>query len=447
MVSACTKQEPDYQWLAGDHHVHSHYSVEWDKRIDPPTAILGGDADYAISKNAEMALRHGLKWMVSTDHGGPNHSDLQRNQAYPELLASRAAHPGLIQFVGLELYTPGGDHSSLIIPQGPAEAEQLQQLQSQFDVREAWPRDESRDSVLRMLEALSLMNQFEDKPLVVANHPSKSAPARGEFGKYDIDELRVWSDTAPEVAVGMAGAPGHQAKTLNPDGSLNSMRHRGDYDGYPTLGGFDQMTAVVGGVWDTLLTEGRRWWITANSDSHVHYTQGGMDFWPGEYSKTYVYAQPNPQSIIEGIRHGRMFVVTGDLVTDLQFELRIGNQVASIGDTLVTNGAPVEMEIRFTDPDTSNHGGLNPGVQRVDLIVGEPGGTARVLARYTKQDWEEVGDDRLINRTLSELPDGGYLRLRGTSTNEPEPQPDPPGEDPWQDLWFYTNPVFFKPAG
>ncbi|WP_353901506.1 hypothetical protein ABUL04_10295 [Micromonospora harpali] len=33
---------------------------------------------------------------------------------------------------------------------------------------------------------------------------------------------------------------------------------------------------------------GRRWWITAISDSHVHWTRGGSDFWPGEYSKTYV---------------------------------------------------------------------------------------------------------------------------------------------------------------
>ena len=37
-----------------------------------------------------------------------------------------------------------------------------------------------------------------------------------------------------------------------------------------------------------------------------------------------------------------------------------------------------------------------------------------------------------------------YLRVRGTNGDEAEPEPDPPGEDPWSDLWFYTNPVFVQ---
>jgi hypothetical protein len=35
-----------------------------------------------------------------------------------------------------------------------------------------------------------------------------------------------------------------------------------------------------------------------------------------------------------------------------------------------------------------------------------------------------------------------YIRVRGTNTTELEPEPDPAGENPWQDLWFYSNPVF-----
>ena len=31
-------------------------------------------------------------------------------------------------------------------------------------------------------------------------------------------ELRRWNETAPQVAVGMEGAPGHQASALEPDG-------------------------------------------------------------------------------------------------------------------------------------------------------------------------------------------------------------------------------------
>ena len=78
-------------WLAGDHHVHSHFSP---------------DASHPIGDNARMARQFGLDWMVTTDHGGPNHSRIGLEEAYPELLRSRAALPEVIQFLGLELNTP-----------------------------------------------------------------------------------------------------------------------------------------------------------------------------------------------------------------------------------------------------------------------------------------------------------------------------------------------------
>ena len=37
-----------------------------------------------------------------------------------------------------------------------------------------------------------------------------------------------------------------------------------------------------------------------------------------------------------------------------------------------------------------------------------------------------------------------YVRVRGTNTDELEPERDPPAENPWLDLWFYSNPVFIK---
>ncbi|MEZ5285382.1 MAG: hypothetical protein R2712_11370 [Vicinamibacterales bacterium] len=80
------------------------------------------------------------------------------------------------------------------------------------------------------------------------------------------------------------------------------------------------MTAIVGGLWDALLGEGRRFWIVASSDSHVHYseaTRRGSDFWPGQFHKTYVYANRTYEDMLEGLREGRVFVVAGDLITSL----------------------------------------------------------------------------------------------------------------------------------
>ena len=67
-----------------------------------------------------------------------------------------------------------------------------------------------------------------------------------------------------------------------------------------TYGGVGYYTANVGGLWDALLGEGRRWFNYASSDYHKHWTNCtnpadittcGDDFYPGEYQKTYVYSQ------------------------------------------------------------------------------------------------------------------------------------------------------------
>lgn len=453
MPVAANAQSGDAQWIAGDHHIHSRFSVGWNRDQSPPAPILGGDAIYPTPMNAIMARYYGLGWIVTTDHGGPNHSQVNLNMAYPELVRSRLVVPDVIQFYGMELDTPGADHSSLIIPHTHDEAERLFSIESRFSKREPWPENADWDSEPRMLEALRFMREFPQQPVVIANHPSRSAPGERVYGLDHPGELRSWNDTAPEVAVGMAGAPGHQAAGLHPDGSLDPEGARGSYGRHPTMGGFDQMTAIVGGFWDSMLSEGRNWWITANSDSHVHYTEGGSDFWPGEYSKTYVWAEKNHESILDSIRSGRVFVTTGDLISELDVTASAANRTAGIGETLtVPAGTAVDIVLRFLDPESSNYHGDNPKVQRVDLILGEVRGPAhdytadtaahtRVMARFSASDWHQDGEYKVINTRIESLDSDHYIRVRGTNTGQMEPELDPRGEDPWSDLWFYSNPV------
>jgi len=438
-----------FAWLAGDHHIHSQFSVGWDGETDPPTPIIAGDAIYPIPTNAEMARTYGLSWMVATDHGGPNHSRVNLEMAYPELLESRTAVPEVIQFFGMEFDTPGADHSSLIVPHTHDEADRVHEIESTFSRREPWPADPSWDTEPRMLDALRTMRDFPERPVVIANHPSRSAPGLGEYGRYDPAEFRDWNDTAPEVAVGMAGAPGHQATSMvRPNGP------RGAYSNFPTMGGFDQMTARLGGFWDSMLGEGRHWWITANSDSHVNWRDGGSDFWPGEFSKTYVWAEREHDSILESIRAGHVFVTTGDLLSELYVTARAGSAQASIGDEIeVQSGTDVEVTIRFLDPVGPNSNGEDPSVARVDLIVGSITGpvedrttdtnpTTRVEARWTPADWTVDGLYRTITFELPSVESDLYLRIRGTNGSQLEPEQDPRGENPWSDLWFYSNPIF-----
>ena len=49
-----------------------------------------------------------------------------------------------------------------------------------------------------------------------------------------------------------------------------------------------------------------------------------------------------------------------------------------------------------------------------------------------------------MSHTLEGIDSDCYLRVRGTNTGELEPEPDPRGEDPWKDLWFYSNPIFIE---
>ena len=452
LVTGCAPQPTatdGRSWLAGDHHIHSRYSVGWDRSSEPPTPVVAGDGVYPIPTNALMAREFGLSWMVATDHGGPNHSKVNLELAYPELLLARDSVPQVIQFFGMEFDTPGADHSSLIVPHTHDEAERVHEIESTFSKNEPWPADPSWDTEPRMLDALRAMRDFPARPVVIANHPSRSAPDLGQYGFDHTAELRDWNDTAPEVAVGMAGAPGHQAVTLGrPQGA------RGGYGNFPTLGGFDQMTARLGGFWDSMLGEGRAWWITANSDSHVNWREGGADFWPGEYSKTYVWAERSHDDILAGIRSGRVFVTTGDLLSQLFVTASVDGTDAHIGGTLnVAAGADVSVTIRFLDPTGPNANGDDPTVARVDLIAGRVTGpvedrsadmnpTTRVLMRWTDESWETDGPFRVMRFVLEDLQGDLYVRVRGTNGPELEPEPDPRGENPWTDLWFYSNPIF-----
>ena len=445
-------------WLPGDHHIHSEFSADYEANpASPQTApipLLGKDGRYAIVKNAQMARQFGLRWMVSTDHGGPNHSKLNYEQAWPEVNKARAAVPEMLIFYGMEFDTPAGDHSSLIIPFTGDEREQLRAIESSFSKREPWPRNEAWDTEGRMIDALKLMRDQKAPPVLIANHPSRSATAPAAWGQYTPAEFRNWNDTAPRVAIGMEGAPGHQAGAIKPDGSPDPTGNRGGYGRAPTLGGFDQMTSVLGGFWDSMLAEGRGWFITATSDSHSNWRDGGNDFWPGEYSKTYVQARPDHADIMDGLRSGRIFVTTGDLVSEVDVIASSGRASAGIGGTLnVRKGAVVELTIRLRDPAAANAAGRTPGVARVDIITGPVTGPAAnrsiasapgtaVARRFTASDWRREGEIITLTWRLPAITGPLYLRVRGTGTDELEPVADPKGEDPWSDLWFYANPIF-----
>ncbi|HEV7270154.1 hypothetical protein [Pseudoxanthomonas sp.] len=428
-------------WQPGDHHVHSEWSVDWDRTTSPPTPIRGGDSPYTRSRNARQALAYGLTWMVHTDHGGPGHSTVTRDHAWPALEQARRDVPALIQFNGMEFDVPAAEHASLIIAPGAHERDELVDIERRFSRNEP-VEGVQRDDAQIMLAALAHMRGLPAPPLMVVNHPSRTATGVGQWGDVEPDELRAWHDAAPRVLVGMEGAPGHQA--------IRSERGLYRNRAAPTFGGFDQMTTQVGGVWDTLLAEGRRFWITATSDSHHNLRDGGRDYDPGEYSKTYVRARRDAGDILDGLRHGRMFAVTGDLIDALELTVRGDDaaHVATLGETLALPvGSTMRIELRVRQPSRPNANGERPALAQMELIVGSPGdaGTPVMQTRHWRADaWRRDGDMLVVTWNVPVPARGAFVRARGSSTLDTTPPADVPGEDPWQDLWFYSNPVFIE---
>ncbi len=437
------------QWLAGDHHVHTHWSVTWDNSVTPPKPIKAGDAVYSYDKNARTAKQYGLTWLVNTDHGGPNHSDVNYHEAYPELLNSRENNQGLIQFYGIELDTPAGEHSTVIMPIKNNEQQTLFEFQKRYSMREVRDKTikEQRNTVAHMSEAVRRLDQLPDKPLVFINHPGRTAKGLGRWGDVTPEKIKTWHKSAPDVLVGMEGAPGHQA----------NHETRGGYKNYPTMGGFDQMTAVVGGLWDHLIGMGSKFWITANSDAHKNVREGGHDFFPGEYSKTYVYANKDADDIVDGLRHGRIFVTTGDLIKSLDVELAVkGNadNKAMMGEQLANDKQEnMQLSVKISRNKQMNANGDFPSLERIDIIMGavspeiekykDKNPTTRVIKRIYQQDWQWHDDSIEV---LLDVPNDyahGYVRVRGTNTLELEPDADRSGENPWENLWFYSNPIFW----
>ena len=115
----------------------------------------------------------------------------------------------------------------------------------------------------------------------------------------------------------------------------------------------------------------------------------------------------------------------------------------------------IVVMIRLRDPQGKNFHGDNPSVRRVDLIAGDIAGpvsdrtrdknpTTRIIRRYEEGDWTRDGEFIAITERLDDVTESLYLRVRGTNTTELEPAEDTRGEDPWTDLWFYSNPIFVE---
>jgi hypothetical protein len=497
------------EYVAGDFHQHTTYS--------------GGD--YSIGHVMEASDKYGLDWWANSDHGGTrefwgkasgddlgtrvtwecagikllgDHGEegyMWRWQSlkyynFQDILIWRRVFPDKLILQAFEWNVPGHEHANVTIianqfDTGKQNCDPLAQFEYMFDdddkdttggLEFGWKKS-SLVKKEKAREAFGwLQSNFRLQAYVIPSHPDKS-------GNYSISDFRDFNNTAPDVCFGFDGMPGHQKNSIRGSydleevvGAVEINKKRGG-----TFGGAGVFMSKIGGVWDALLSEGRRWWISASSDYH-----SDDDFYPGEYQKTYTWVtkRNDPQALLNGMRSGNTFIVTGDLITGLSF--KVGKTM--MGQTLKTDKNNVTIEINVLDPDVTNFntysGYTNPKLDHIDLIAGQVSGlvspsspdyakdnvsTTRVIARFDatgglndtnglgSQKWEDLGGGWKKITYQAEVMGNMYFRIRGTNLplNTPEeldgagnPLPDIAEENSaakaFSDLWFYSNPLFIE---
>lgn len=486
-------------WLAGDHHIHTQHS---------------SDGQYTVLDQAQHAAAYGLDWLVITDHGGATHARLGVDLVNPDIRVAREELPDTLIFQGLEWNIPAAEHGTVFVAPGPREVEVLKQFENDYDGSVKGASGSSPANEALAVAGIQWLGTQVDRrrvsdALFLANHPARN-------GIDSPHEIRNWRDADPRIAIGFEGAPGHQAAGL-PAGSgpASARGYYGNgpgansFPGYPpesyrTWGGFDWFTATVGGLWDSLLAEGKPWSITANSDSHVNWGDTSRrpdgsssaqfnadgrygdpvyagavnllagDFWPGFYSRTHVGAADRSYAaVMKGLRDGRVWVDHGALVKSLDVKVvatgRTGRTTETLGGTLTARpGSRIELVVTITAQDLPNWAMFTPRLNRVDVVRGrvDPA-LAADRDVFTAPDTKVVEQTDTSGRSgtfqlrydLGTLEEAFYVRLRGTDGNRQQPgylgaSVDPAGPaldvvgnaDPWVDLWFYTNPVWVVPT-
>lgn len=487
------RRSSGFLWLSGDHHIHTQYS---------------SDGKYRVVDQVRQGARHGMDWLVITDHGSTTHAKIGVDKVNPDIRAARAAYEDTLVFQGLEWNIPGAEHGTVFVHPGNDEVSVLKQFETDYDgsvknASDSTPANEALAVAGLNFLAEQVQRRKVKDALMLANHPAR----RGVDSPH---EIRNWRDAGRgrQIAIGFEGAPGHQAAGL--PAPMGPGRARGIYDnnpsansfaGYPpesyrTWGGFDWMTATVGGLWDSLLAEGKPWWITANSDSHQVYADtaargtggnfdtdgryadpvyGGQiditqgDYWPGQYSRTHVGSDGfSYAAVMDGIRAGRIWVDHGQLLSALDVRVSGGHRWATLGGALhVRKGTDVTLTVDVAMAGGPNWAGFVPRLARVDVIQGDVTGpvtdkdtftapTAKVVKSYEVN--KSSGTVRLTY-ALGRVDRPVYVRVRGTDGNrgavgamgaavDPAgPAIDVVGDaDPWRDLWFYSNPVWVLPS-
>jgi len=304
----------------------------------------------------------------------------------------------------------------------------------------------------KSLESVKWMRVYHpNASYYVPAHLERAGPfnPNGNNG-YNIEHLRDYNNAAPAVAFGFETQPGHGASDARGEYTIRRNNIGGvniDSVGGTTYGGTGVYGAQIGGVWDALLGEGRNWWYFASSDWHNRGIFGPddrrstQDFFPGEYARDYVMVRNGgdpklrPQTIVDGLRSGNSFAVSGQLIDRLAFVACIASPSRTVAavEALAVNAARNKTDIDVAGCATMGEKLAVPNGSDiiVSTVVRDPPGTNYSPYTFNNPSLAQVGILRPLNAPVLDHVDV----IRGLVTGYRQPAgPDYAGA--WPSNWI-----------
>lgn len=515
------KNNEEGKWMSGEYHTHTTQSKDAGEKITTTEHILDvafKEADFTSESWSQAAPWElptqttdadgaAFDYLVLANHLRPSfrnpdgktqdlafYQGLQQEIDKVKALQEEGKYEDKLIFSGFEWDMLGLDHAAVGII-APNEEQMIEGIKA-FEYRysketkdtyftneetEKYGKRYNENIKENTFHAIGWLKENYPDSYVLINHPARK---NGGESELKIEDIRRMNDIAPNIVFGFEGILGNQ------------MSNDGRGESKEVYGGADGMLAEVGGMWDALLGEGRRFFTFANSDFHFKVRKdptGGSysGYWPGEYSRNYTWVEGNTmKDLADGLRSGKSFAVTGDLIDALDFRAKGKSEEVEMGDTLkVQKGEEVTLTVRFKSPEVNNYQTLfstdtattnEVAVDHIDLISGEVTGkispnseaytndkneTTKVIQTFTSEDWttDEEGYNTLTFTVKADK--DRYYRLRGTNlevsvegqTDEmgnplrdemkERPSADSINDHNYSDLWFYGNPIFVDVQG
>jgi hypothetical protein len=312
---------------------------------------------------------------------------------------------------------------------------------------------------LKSLEGLKWMATYAgNTSYFLPTHLERAGPFNPDGNNgFNIEHLRNFNNAAPNTAFGFETQPGHGASANRGEYQVKRNNIGGvqtDSVGGTSFGGTGVYGAIVGGVWDAMLGEGRNYWFFASSDWHNRGSFGPddrrstQDFLPGEYQRAYSMVRNGsdklrPQTIVDGMRSGNVWTSSGQLVDRVAFIACVSYPGITARSNASVEALAVAAATHNTDIDASGCATMGEklkvrsgGEIVVSVVVRDPSGTNYSPYTFPNPSLLQIGVNQPLNAPVLDHID----LIQGLVTGYKTPgAPDYSGEWPRNTNWLRAD--------